>query len=55
MLKVSILTEMGSIWDGAVKFLEENESRVRTEVQIVSGEEFHVWRWLGSPNLNMSG
>jgi len=34
------------IWDKAVQYLNENESRVRTENQIISGEEFMVWRWL---------
>ncbi|XP_024945079.1 inner nuclear membrane protein Man1 isoform X2 [Cephus cinctus] len=46
--------KMGSIWEKAVTFLDENESRVRREVQQVAGEEFHVWRWLPSNNLNVS-
>ncbi|XP_012260213.2 inner nuclear membrane protein Man1 [Athalia rosae] len=46
--------KMASIWNKAVKFLDENESRVRQEVQQVTGEEFHVWRWLPSNNLNTS-
>lgn len=44
--------KMSTVWDKAVKFLDENESRIRREVQQVSGEEFHVWRWL--PNVNTS-
>lgn len=44
--------KMSSIWDKALKFIDENESRIRREVQQVSGEEFYVWRWL--PNLNTS-
>lgn len=44
--------KMAGLWDKAVKFLDENESRIRREVQHVGGEEFHVWRWL--PNLNTS-
>ncbi|XP_022199639.1 inner nuclear membrane protein Man1 [Nilaparvata lugens] len=40
-------TNMQSVWDEAVTYLESNESRMRTEVQLVSGEEFRVWRWLG--------
>ncbi|GLV36949.1 MAN1 [Carabus blaptoides fortunei] len=46
---------LSSVWAGAVKFLQENESRIRTEVQIVAGEEFHVWRWVGSAGLNVTG
>ncbi|KAI4475122.1 hypothetical protein M0802_015274 [Mischocyttarus mexicanus] len=37
----------------AVKFLDENESRIRREVQQVAGEEFHVWRWLSNNTLNV--
>nr|XP_031826079.1 inner nuclear membrane protein Man1 [Nomia melanderi] len=45
---------MASLWEKAVKFLDENESRIRREVQQVAGEEFHVWRWLPNNNLNKS-
>ncbi|XP_063229484.1 inner nuclear membrane protein Man1 isoform X2 [Bacillus rossius redtenbacheri] len=34
------------VWEEAVKFIENKESRVRCEVQHVAGEEFRVWRWL---------
>lgn len=40
---------MASVWQKAVKFIEENESRIRTEVQQVWGEDATVWRWLGPP------
>lgn len=43
---------MAGAWAAAVKYLEENESRVRAEVQEVAGEECHVWRWLPSPRTN---
>lgn len=43
---------MAGAWAAAVKYLEENESRVRAEVQEVAGEECHVWRWLPSPRSN---
>ncbi|KAG5313738.1 MAN1 protein, partial [Acromyrmex insinuator] len=45
---------MTSLWEKAVKFLDENESRIRREVQQVAGEEFHVWRWLPNNALNKS-
>ncbi|CAL1681731.1 unnamed protein product [Lasius platythorax] len=45
---------MSSLWEKAVKFLDENESRIRREVQQVAGEEFHVWRWLPNNTLNKS-
>ncbi|KAK0180729.1 hypothetical protein PV327_003083 [Microctonus hyperodae] len=44
--------KMSALWEKAVKFLDENESRIRREVQQVAGEEFRVWRWL--PNVNTS-
>lgn len=43
---------MGGAWAAAVKYLEENESRVRAEIQEVAGEECRVWRWLPSPRSN---
>nr|XP_033331859.1 inner nuclear membrane protein Man1 [Megalopta genalis] len=46
--------KMASLWEKAVKFLDENESRIRREVQQVAGEEFHVWRWLSNNSLNKS-
>ncbi|XP_066255672.1 uncharacterized protein [Euwallacea similis] len=43
------------LWEKAIKYINENESRVRTEVQTVHGESFDVWRWIGSANLSMTG
>ncbi|XP_026496163.1 inner nuclear membrane protein Man1-like [Vanessa tameamea] len=40
--------KMSSTWDAAVKFIQKNESRVRTEVQSVDGEDCRVWRWVAS-------
>uniref|UniRef100_UPI00398F356C inner nuclear membrane protein Man1-like n=1 Tax=Pristiophorus japonicus TaxID=55135 RepID=UPI00398F356C len=37
--------KMKKIWQKAVQFLEANESRIRTEDQIINGEDFSVWRW----------
>ncbi len=34
------------LWNQAVQFLEESESRVRAEIQQIKGEDFRVWRWL---------
>nr|CAI5841633.1 unnamed protein product [Callosobruchus analis] len=42
------------LWQKAIQFINENESRVRTEVQEVKGEPFEVWRWIGSSNLSSS-
>jgi len=44
--------KMEAIWEKAVAYLEANDSRVRTEVQQVLGEEFRVWRWLPAPRNN---
>jgi membrane protein Man1 len=40
--------EMSKMWNDAITFLE-SDSRLRSEVQNVEGEEFLVWRWLASP------
>lgn len=46
---------MERTWKRAIDFINKNESRVRIELQVVQGEPYEVWRWLGSPNLNTSG
>lgn len=45
-------TAKQKIWERAVKYIAEHESRIRTEVQTVRGEPSEVWRWLGGSNLN---
>ncbi|GBP76724.1 Inner nuclear membrane protein Man1 [Eumeta japonica] len=47
--------KMAAVWDAAVKFIQQNESRVRMEVQSVDGEDCRVWRWVSarlSPKRN---
>ncbi|KAL1117384.1 hypothetical protein AAG570_004710, partial [Ranatra chinensis] len=39
---------LAKLWNDAVTMLE-SDSRLRSEVQLVEGEEFLVWRWLASP------
>lgn len=46
-------SELKSVWDAAVAFIDKKESRVRSEIQPVNGEDYQVWRWL-SPKLNSS-
>lgn len=36
------------MWAEAQRYIEENESRVRKEVQPFEGEDYDVWRWVGS-------
>ncbi|XP_048408979.1 LEM domain-containing protein 2-like [Stegostoma tigrinum] len=43
--------KMKKIWEKAVEFLEANESRIRTETQIINGEDFLVWRWTQPSSL----
>ncbi|XP_075051830.1 LEM domain-containing protein 2 [Mixophyes fleayi] len=38
------------VWDRALQFIEDNESRLRTESQRVAGADLRVWRWTHSPN-----
>ncbi|XP_064214672.1 inner nuclear membrane protein Man1 isoform X2 [Tribolium castaneum] len=43
------------LWMRAVRYIHENESRIRTEEKVVQGEVEQVWRWLGGANnLNTS-
>jgi len=35
-----------SLWERAQKQISESESRVRSESQLIHGEEFDVWRWI---------
>jgi hypothetical protein len=35
-----------SLWERAEKQIRESESRVRSESQLIHGEEFDVWRWI---------
>ncbi|CAL8133625.1 unnamed protein product [Orchesella dallaii] len=37
-----------ALWNKVVDYISNNESRVREEIQHISGEEFRVWRWLPS-------
>ncbi|XP_063810919.1 LEM domain-containing protein 2 [Pseudophryne corroboree] len=36
------------VWDRAVQFIEDNESRLRTESQRVAGADLRAWRWTHS-------
>lgn len=52
LLPINDRERLDKTWRDAVKFLNENESRVRTEVQVVRGEQYEVWRWLGNSNTS---
>lgn len=41
---------MAKLWDSAVSYLERNDSRVRSEIQQIAGEDCRVWRWLPPTN-----
>lgn len=41
------------VWAEAVKYVEENESRIRREVQPYQGEDYDVWRWVGGNPMSM--
>nr|XP_057922564.1 inner nuclear membrane protein Man1 [Doryrhamphus excisus] len=43
--------KMKRIWERAVSFLSANESRIRTESQIIGGADYLVWRWI-QPSLS---
>ena len=46
LLLPSERSAMKHIWDRAVQFIAENESRVRVEMRRVQSEDFPVWYWL---------
>ncbi|KAK9753955.1 Man1-Src1p-C-terminal domain [Popillia japonica] len=51
ILPINDRARMERTWKRAIDFINKNESRL----QVVQGEPYEVWRWLGSPNLNTSG
>lgn len=40
--------KMINLWNKAVKFMEEHESRVKVELVNIAGEDFRAWKWIGS-------
>lgn len=42
---------MVNLWNKAVKFIEDNESRVKAELVNIDGEDFRAWKWIGSKKL----
>jgi len=34
------------IWAEVEQYFSESESRVRSEIQQIDGEDFQVWRWV---------
>lgn len=40
-----------TLWQRAVKFIEEHESRVKVELVNIDGEDFRAWKWIGSRKL----
>lgn len=39
-------SRLAKVWNQAVQWIKNSESRVRCEMQSIAGEEFPVWRWL---------
>jgi hypothetical protein len=48
VLKILLIfsKRLKALWDRAVKQISQSESRVRSESQLIHGEEFDVWRWI---------
>lgn len=40
------MLEKSKIWAEVVQYFTESESRVRSEIQEIDGEDFQVWRWI---------
>lgn len=47
-----MLAGLAKVWNKAVHWIKNSESRVRCELQSIAGEEFPVWRWL--PHASIS-
>ncbi|XP_021927347.1 inner nuclear membrane protein Man1 isoform X2 [Zootermopsis nevadensis] len=45
-------SRLAKVWNKAVHWIKNSESRVRCELQSIAGEEFPVWRWL--PHASIS-
>ena len=37
------------VWSEVVKFIEENESRVKIDNEVIDGETYRTWKWVASP------
>lgn len=35
-----------ALWAKVVKFIQDHESRIHLETQLIDGEETHVWKWV---------
>lgn len=47
LIPVSKRDHLEKVWDRAREVIAKSESRVRQENQLVDGEEYVVWRWIG--------
>lgn len=43
---VFLILGKSKIWADVQQYFTESESRVRSEVQQIDGEDFQVWRWV---------
>lgn len=41
-----IISAKSKIWTDVEQYFTESESRVRSEIQQIDGEDFQVWRWV---------
>lgn len=41
-----IILDKSKIWGEVEQYFNELESRVRSEIQEIDGEDFLVWRWV---------
>ena len=47
-LYISNRVHKAQIWQKAVDWIANSETRVRVESQMIAGEQFTVWRWIHS-------
>lgn len=40
------ISAKSKIWAEVEQYFTESESRVRSEVQQINGEDFQIWRWV---------
>ncbi|XP_061429001.1 inner nuclear membrane protein Man1-like [Lethenteron reissneri] len=49
LIKPQDRDRMRPVWEQAVQFIDAGESRIRTENQLLHGQDCEVWRWTSLP------
>lgn len=47
-------SKMESVWNAAIRFIEQNESRIQFSVATRNGEDYRVMRWIDTTPINQN-